>query len=140
MNYDMMPAGRKMDELVAEKVMGWHIGKRYQLGILAHFPGDYDCWLDDNDEVMWWCPFEPSSKIDPAWKVVEKLVSMERYIELHIFSDGSGVSCEIYEDRADKYPGGKDYPGSTWEPAGYSQADTTPLAICRAMLKAAENF
>lgn len=63
MNYDEMPAGREMDALVAEKVMGIKRGDR---------PGE---WL--NELGNWLCDTEDippySTSISAAWEVVDKM-------------------------------------------------------------------
>jgi hypothetical protein len=66
-----MEPGRELDELVAEKVMGWKVDKR---------PGlhDFCCSVfKPNDLTEMWIMnavyFSPSSNITDAWEVIEKL-------------------------------------------------------------------
>lgn len=59
-------AGRVLDALVAEKVMGWTL------------KGDtYARWVNDKDEYMGPCEnvdfWSPSTSIAAAWEVVERL-------------------------------------------------------------------
>jgi hypothetical protein len=79
MNYDTMEAGREMDALVAEKVMGWKKRVRKGHGV----DGNHEWWFDkrkptyplefvkgwDTDEDF--DPWEPSTSISAAWEVVE---------------------------------------------------------------------
>ncbi len=87
-----MKAGRELDALIAEKVMGW----------------DSRC-----------IPKPYSRDIGYAWQVVEKVLSdVKGHVDLSIEPDG--VNCIIS--------------GYTFD-AGET-ADTAPLAICQAALKA----
>ena len=123
---DNMPAGREMDALIAEKVMGWRV----------HFRNTA-WWVKAEDEkeaivkkVGFACGndrFMPSTDIAAAWKVAEKV--------------GEKYDCVIFRDRdTDKKPycqfvycdnGDED----TFEEY-IAEAETVPLAICRAALKA----
>jgi hypothetical protein len=60
-----MPAGKEMDALIAEKVMGWH-----RHGSSWHDDAGYCAY---NEQETWEPHFEPSRKIEDAWEVVEKL-------------------------------------------------------------------
>lgn len=129
-----MEAGRDMDMLIAEKVMGWHKGNyvfssgktigecdddwldadgRFMCGIARE--GEYE---DDEDfNLLHW---HPSESILWAWEVVEKLISMK----WEFYTERVGVlwwvlfenDCNILDRCA--------------------EADTAPLAICRASLLA----
>lgn len=59
---DTMPAGRKMDTLVAEKVMGW-------------VRDDRGFWFDSEDPAMvtTYEDWKPSEEIESAWEVLEKM-------------------------------------------------------------------
>lgn len=121
MRIDQMPAGREMDSLIAERVMGWTV-----------FYGEHNGYdlLDDEiangyppDEEPEGVPFEIpnySTDIAAAWEVVEK---MKNYLfvcgrtddgiwEAYFFPVNSGI-------------------GKLSEAHG----DTAPSAICRAALK-----
>lgn len=128
MNYDEMPAGREMDALIAEKVMGWTTYEEYVHGPLMHgggmmtlYRGDGAQFKKDNTTHTWSVDcFCPSTDIAAAWEVVEKLAD-EVYVEYghrpSIQSHGNvGWLVRFRFHRG------------TW-------ADTVPLAICRAALK-----
>jgi Phage ABA sandwich domain len=112
---------REIDRLIAEKVMGWKI--------YADSAG-YKFWsINEDDSSRIICSvtsFEPSTDIRDAWLVVEKLR------ETKIFSlydawdgDDNKIFCAVFEYN-DTYHV-VDYKG---------YADTAPLAICLAALKA----
>jgi hypothetical protein len=135
-----MPAGREMDKLIAEQVMGismYHYDK-------GHPDNCYFMLLDaDGDPVLFaprfrdaerkteaeaWqdCPCY-STDIAAAWQVVEKLTA-----------DGWGHKHHVYSKYAEM-------PGWQWTfmqsgkgPNSISgaEAETAPLAICRAALLA----
>jgi len=82
-----MPAGKEMDEMVAEKVMGWHkgtltfsdgstlSGKEDWLdaeGRYMHGMKQEDGWYEDDEDfhLLHW---HPSESILWAWEVVEKM-------------------------------------------------------------------
>ncbi len=126
---DDMPAGREMDALVAEKVMGWD-----HTHDIDHCEGD--SWYShcrnchrtgEDEEIMCWNPRDPplpgckvaphySTSIEAAWEVIEKL-------EKEGIIDGvslSAIGCELYLNREQ-----------------LTAADgPAPLAICRAAVKA----
>ena len=113
-----MKAGRELDALIAEKVMGWKRGSFFG--------------IDDDDR--WWLylgngkwqqqgfggkGFCPSTRIADAWLVVEKL------------GKNFDVSrCRVYQEIEAWF----------WEASFHNgpdaEADTAPLAICLAALKA----
>lgn len=128
MNIDDMPAGREMDALVAEKVMAWtsvRTGKKYDA---SDFDDLYGQSLGGFD---WRCPVPGySTDIAAAWKVVEYLRKRKEpygaqldHIEERNQSEGIWVVqfCAKYNE-------------AWWHAHAY--ADTVPLAICRAALKA----
>lgn len=107
MDYDNMPAGQDIDSLVAEKVMGWQRSNSM-----------YMQW-DTADGLVTWAEtsfgsFRPSVDIGAALKVLEKVPS-EWSVGMHRTLDGKWSA---------------DYG------LGQAYADTAPLAICRAALKA----
>lgn len=118
-----LPAGRELDALVAEKVMGWHRTSD-SLG--------NERWADANgrqhryvnrvehggEPAMFWCP---SLSIAAAWEVVEKL-----------WRNGSTIVEALDGDL-----GGRGFWVSFDGTVGKSAfAISAPLAICRAALKA----
>lgn len=118
-----LPAGRELDALVAEKVMGWRL-VNYETYEPATTPEDYECaayndgWEWEGwDEVGEAWKWRPSTDIAAAWQVVEgfDVVTLERTAH------------------------GKWW-ASLWrqnDQNGSEGADTAPLAICRAALAAA---
>lgn len=122
-----MKAGRELDAVVAEKVMGW---KRVVV------PKDYDGlnagvtllsptataieWAPKGAYQLWhFCPLY-STDIAAAWRVVEKLI--EPTIERH----GSRWSVTCLREAPQD---------TRWIEV---DADTAPLAICLAALKAVD--
>lgn len=114
-----MDAGREMDALIHEKVMGWP--KSPIFGVYEYPDGGYD--------------FAPpySTDIAAAWPVVEKL---ER--------DGFRWSVAVRNPHMSDtkilpyvsfWHYGKDEPGKL-DTHVSAEDDTVPLAICRAALKA----
>lgn len=70
------PAGSELDALVAEKVMGWKSGVRGMISIWAHGDGEYTV------KSLW----APSTSIEQAWEVLEKLKGR---LELNRYDDGT---------------------------------------------------
>lgn len=69
---DAMPAGREMDCLVAEKVMGWQRAPEYQ------FPN----WLRPDGCWVWSSAIMPySTNIAHAWDVVERITRVPQSLE-----------------------------------------------------------
>ncbi len=122
-----MEAGKELDALVAERVMGWTVnrpGDRHWHALGGGLGGRQvgsDCCEDRYDYGR---AFRPSQDIRSAWEVVEKLA-------------GVGDGQSIWID-------GLGFTGEEWrvvigrEVGEYvvAEADTAPLAICRAVLKA----
>lgn len=105
-----MKPGRYLDAMVAEKVMGWR-----------HDPGTYEGsrYLLDPAGARSAIP-NYSTDIAAAWEVVEKLKGATAHFQLQ--SIPGGWSTRIFR-----------------VPAGLSNeeiADTAPMAICLAALKA----
>mgnify|MGYP001600886613 CR=1 FL=1 len=123
---DTMEAGREMDALIAEKVMGW---KR------INTPPRWECKADYGLEREWgkddpFCPKcmewpEYSTDISVAWQVVEEFAHQsanKTAAELGM----SYFSLSAYPNRWWSCRIGKES----------SDAPTAPLAICRAALRA----
>ncbi|MBA5872012.1 MAG: hypothetical protein GDA68_18745 [Nitrospira sp. CR2.1] len=131
-----MKAGRELDALIAEKVMGWK-PRQSKHGYWnldgpngEHFTDidrrDYTAQYDKEtgqkvQQAPWWeyfwdeIPFY-STDIAAAWEVVEKADLWSLYGSI---GDGPYRACIQFEDRE-----------------GLMTADTAPLAICLAALKA----
>lgn len=109
---DKMPAGREMDAAIAEKVMGFRVMRDEQHGHIL---------CNDPDQIEIGGHVKPySTDIGSAWKVVEKmkpfrlwLIDLEDYWQASSLNpdDGNGLKAN---------------------------AETAPLAICRAALKTIE--
>ena len=116
-NYDEMPAGREMDALVAEKVMGWRMMRGH--------------WVPPEaapETNILACPtstYRYSTDIAAAWEVVEKVNLLEPYGDT-LWKDQRGWVFGVHD---------VDGAGYAYEDVTVI-ADTAPLAICRAALKA----
>jgi len=129
---DEMPAGRELDALVAEKVMGWCItawndgepwGNREvfpPFEPINGIPADCDC-ISHSEAGE---PPHYSTDIAAAWEVIEKAfrsgfgLTYLEYLEPPQWHCNSGLPCDEF---------GCDELCAT--------ANTAPLAICRATLK-----
>ena len=118
-----MEAGRELDALVAEKVMGWEATadglywdarqKRTRLVLGSAIAKKREEMGIENGPGF---VFAPSTDIATAWEVVEKADLWSLYGSI---GDGPYRACIQFEDRE-----------------GLMTADTAPLAICLAALKA----
>jgi hypothetical protein len=147
MTPDDMPAGPELDRLVAEKVMGWKLPLEY--GILYtdgseswgnspqytfekfhayHSKGIAKELLQRPDLAGW----SPSTQIAHAWEVVQKISRLKwsgMTIDVVVSQYAGAAHCSIEADMPDvKSIGIAD-----------ASADTAPLAICLAALKAVSN-
>lgn len=105
-----LPSGRELDALVAEKVMGWtNILDR--MGV----PPNHGPWSHRVPSY--------STDLGAAWTVVEKLIATGHIIELSNRRSGTWKIGTWQFQTFGKLSVGAD-------------ADTAPLAICRAALKA----
>lgn len=121
---DKMEAGPEMDALVAEKVMGWKLGKpRWVYTEELYGRVKSQAWEGSTKDGMTQTieSWRPSTEITAAWLVVEKI--------------GGVFRLEKYP-HPDSFQG---YPGICWVADFHiasSLAETAPLTICRAALKA----
>ena len=137
-----MPAGRQLDALIAEKVMGWeairvdYFGEdssprqneleewmaKNELDSIGDYFIDVDknFWVEDND-------WQPSTDIHAAWEVVEKMRN-NKYEPCVNGECWTPIEHRMGLWQADFQNGG---------PCHSARADTAPLAICRAALLAA---
>lgn len=113
-----LPAGRELDALIASKVMGWPIveGRTNDNGVIS------PCWTSYRDDVSLRPIPEYSADIAAAWQVVEKIAHNVKLTKYHRNGE------PLFECVIDRI--------------ALSQmvseiADTAPIAICRAALKAA---
>lgn len=135
-----MDAGRELDALVAEKVMGWVNVACLNGGNTPTGEPDDDWNRDARNDPRHGGTGIPqvhrlevpdySTQINDAWEVVEKLKRDGWNVSL---GGDNGWGCTIYKIHAQ---GGKNF-SSTWEESfGPINAETAPLAICLAALKA----
>lgn len=76
MDYETIEAGRELDCLIAEKVMGWHWFVPH--GVMTELPPEHQhiggwCNLDGSLAHGLYNRWQPSTNIAHAWEVVEKL-------------------------------------------------------------------
>ena len=118
-----MPAGREMDTLIAQKVMGWSADPEgYWLNKKENYD-DTGWGLIDQDKTTHHPSsrrFCPSTDIAAAWMVVEKFYSMS----LNKYSGGDEWRVYLVTERD----------GANVD--AHAEADTAPLAICRTALLA----
>jgi hypothetical protein len=125
-----LEAGRELDALVAEKVMGWqwfdHTGyairyfrppNRFNYGAIAE--GKEINYLESLPHY--------STDIAAAWEVAEKLGNWHGFDFLVIKAAGNDLWCA----------GWYEFYGDDYETRAADEAETVPLAICRAALLAA---
>jgi len=134
MNIDDMPAGREMDALVAEKVMGEPIPTEPpkctgSISGIQHYFEYYPqkAWVPDGTSGGWrWKARAFSTDISAAWEVVEKL-AYEPTVQGVYEKLSVVVTVRLYSNE------------EAWakiEGRSWTKAETAPLAICRAALKA----
>ena len=124
-----MEAGRELDVLIGEKVMGWKGGGLYWINangaateLYEDYPG-YEC--GERSEDAW----SPSTSIAAAWQVVEKLREHGLYL---IINDTIGqYRARFFKVGWDIFTWMRvpDSDMTVWE-------NTAPHAICLAALKA----
>lgn len=136
-----LKAGRELDALVAEKVMGW---RPMQGGVSMEIGEKDDLWEDgsrkwygkDGDpRPMRLLPSPKfSTDIAAAWLVVEKLIARGDEFTLERISLDKVWRAKVYPFTKDKGWAGGGYFTSSNDVA--VNAKTAPLAICRAALLA----
>lgn len=122
-----MEAGRELDALIAEKVMGWKI-KYNDYGAAPRWvdsKGDFTCWDNSfNTEPAEF--FKPSTSIEHAWQVVKKIQALSNGHDWFTLNNANGRWQATFKT------------GAYYEPIDHVNADTAPHAICLAALKAME--
>ncbi len=112
----MMEAGRELDALVAEKVMGWVVHHRNTAHYVLPNMKEYKVEALVNE-------WRPSQNIAAAWQVVEKM--HERGEEVYIeYGFSLKAKKKLYYAWFDQRPG------------PIAQGETAPLAICQAAIHA----
>lgn len=120
-----MKAGRELDALIAEKVMGWSIFIQPMNHIFPHLVEDEGRLLLFRYKISSAVQWSPSTDIAAAWEVVEKI--KREGFKVQFDGDFGWVVYWTHED----YLGGSE---KYLEPFG--KAGTAPHAICLAALKA----
>ena len=121
MDIDKMEAGREMDALVAEKVMGYEVYRHeysYHDTVNEFTETEY---IVENIRVPSY-----STDISAAWQVVEKLNTDSPFDKFDKFSQILAEGCDADQD---------DYIADCYN----LLSGISPLAICRAALKAVDN-
>jgi hypothetical protein len=136
MDIDNLQAGRELDALVAEKVMGWDV-LRYDNGTIVIVERDdkdgiFCNQIDADDTInhaIWW---SPSTRINDTWRVVNKFCNDWEWE----IGYGEVTGQEAMGWYAMLIP--LDTEKDNWlvENWPFAYGDTAPLAICRAALKA----
>jgi len=151
-----MEAGRELDALVAEKVMGWEYLEVGYFGEEDETPrqvelndwldkvgiesiGPYfidverDFWIYASD--MWGHGWNPSTNIADAWRVVEKLCNWDVDDNMLVLE---GQGPDIEEEGQPGWVAKQWWKADIVGIAGHNigEADTAPHAICLAALKA----
>jgi len=120
-----MQPGRELDELVAEKILGW----RFSKSTFEQY--EPSCWYDKaTSKRVWGRDFSPSTDIAAAWKVVEKLNDLGMDVEINQNAEstpGDHERCHVYIREFDTI-NEKELHEDVW-------ASTAPHAICLAALK-----
>jgi hypothetical protein len=109
-------AGRELDELVATKVMGWSDKTPKGNHSETAWYGETGFYKKRYDYITKKKNFRPSTRISDAWQVQEK------FIACTIFRDTDGYEVDLVYKRSQGWVRGV--------------AETAPLAICLASLKA----
>lgn len=113
LNLDFMEAGRDLDQLIAEKVMGWRHGQS-------------DTYCEPPFVSCPVCSTPFSSNIAAAWLVAEK-VAQPRSVKFNVHTRIGKWACLIITNV-----------GTRAEAQFFAYAETAPLAICRTALKAVQ--
>lgn len=138
-----LKAGRELDALIAEKVMGWR--KALDAPVDAHlrWPEPIQAgWLWYNPDRSP-CPFEYtipnySTDIKDAWQVVEKLTAWDaRQVPLYWFKLNYDNN-ECWDVGFCRVEGHEDYSLDGWHWHTVQHFSEVPLAICLAALKAVQ--
>ena len=136
-----MKAGRELDVLVAEKVMGLIVSnKKNGSGVSYITPKEGECYAKGADTItdgMGWvhelCPLY-STDISAAWRVVEHFKSLGKELQIVSFSGSDEQQWSVSNCNCESmFYGG-------WEGTGAGEitvfSDTAPHAICLAALEA----
>jgi hypothetical protein len=134
-NIDKLDAGRELDALVAERVMGWK-NLEYYPAISGRKPGYAPAgWYGDGPNGEVYLNRYYSTRIKDAWLVIEKLINDGNCPGLLYDDNGhwalalEGTQNVPIGDNAQDIATQFFVSANDW-------AESAPLAICRAALKA----
>ncbi len=122
-----MKAGRELDALIAEKVMGWKRGDIYW------HPYQFANPVDLTDTPKY------STSIADAWLVVEKMDQWSFDVSRHHQESEKGKRRGIWYQARVMIFGKVNWERDCWKGAFDSVGETAPHAICLAALKAVDN-
>ena len=136
MNLDKLKVGRKLNILIAKNVMGWTHWENCNDGdwegpddvtFFANFSGEFGLAVYEPgyDEPTFY--FAPSTDLQDAWDVVEKMKDKSWLITIQNCHDKTGHNYQWCVIMANNDPESEAVEG---------MASTVPLAICLAALKA----
>ena len=119
-----MPAGEQIDKLIAIKVLGYpeldlEDAPCPYCGNIMRFCGSRS-WCSLCSEWRHSAYKKYSDEISSAWEIVEKLTDGETPNDCELRTSVRGWRCDLYK--------------------GYANAETAPLAICRAALLSASSL
>lgn len=112
------PAGRDLDAMIAEKVMGWR----------RQSEAPQDVWQRHDERLAELPKF--STDIAAAWQIVEKLGPDDIFLTITLLPDGE-YECTAQNEIGETLMLGK---------SGHVKADSAPLVICRAALLSGSSF
>lgn len=136
---DKLEAGREVDELIAKNVMDCTVQRRglnIQCKCLPPTPGHRAIETcrhmgEPSDSINYY-----STDIGAAWEVIEKICKpIEPFIEGQFWLDGLGFTCKGHDEGRWRCMITTERKEQRVEVS--ADAETAPLAICRAALKAA---
>ncbi len=126
-----MKAGHEMDVLIAEKVMGWHkfIDHSYSENNVMWYAVEngYASYQDAVDTFGSCVGWSPSTELDDAWRVAEKVLAMDIGIDVSRMPNSKLWHAALYRMDDGEYMAKAD---------DMVEAETAPLAICLAALRA----
>lgn len=147
MGIDTLEAGRFLDEIVAEKVFGWdvihhsNIDARYEAKdfkpfVTWTFQKSLSAFRTRESIIGPWVPWSPSTDIAAAWEVWRDLATRKTSPHWSDFC----IALGIVGEESTNYDHDEQPCGSTCDhdPIYDALRSLSPLAICRAALKAME--
>lgn len=123
---------RQVDVLVAEKIMGWFLNISTGERVWTDGTGQYVAHVDPNAPTGF--KFTPSTDIQDAWKVIEKLQENQLGVAITSGIEEPSKSwkyvVEIHDYKIEAI-----YVEETENVVGFCLHESAPMAICLAALK-----